>query len=57
MFSDRTSPAEFIVPYDQYMESIKNNYSIGMRFKMRFEGEEAPEQRYGQSLFFPLKYL
>jgi hypothetical protein len=53
MFSDRTSPAEFIVPYDQYMESIKNNYSIGMRFKMRFEGEEAPEQRYDwSSLFF-----
>lgn len=43
----RTSPSEFIVPYDQYMESVKNNYSIGMRFKMRFEGEEAPEQRYG----------
>ncbi|KAL0429668.1 UNVERIFIED_CONTAM: Auxin response factor 2B [Sesamum radiatum] len=42
----RTSPAEFIVPYDQYMESVKNNYSIGMRFKMRFEGEEAPEQRF-----------
>lgn len=42
----RTSPADFIVPYDQYMESVKNNYSIGMRFKMRFEGEEAPEQRY-----------
>lgn len=57
MFSNRTSPAEFIVPYDQYMESLKNNYSIGMRFKMRFEGEEAPEQRYGQSLIFPLKFL
>ncbi|RYR44899.1 hypothetical protein Ahy_A08g041175 isoform D [Arachis hypogaea] len=42
----RTSPAEFIVPYDQYMESLKNNYTIGMRFKMRFEGEEAPEQRF-----------
>jgi len=28
------------------MESLKNSYSIGMRFKMRFEGEEAPEQRY-----------
>ncbi|KAG5014415.1 hypothetical protein JHK85_020551 [Glycine max] len=41
-----TSPAEFIVPYDQYMESLKNNYTIGMRFKMRFEGEEAPEQRF-----------
>ncbi|KAH0922802.1 hypothetical protein HID58_022820 [Brassica napus] len=42
----RTSPSEFIVPFDQYMESVKNNYSIGMRFKMRFEGEEAPEQRF-----------
>ena len=28
------------------MESIKNNYPTGMRFKMRFEGEEALEQRY-----------
>ncbi|XP_050378925.1 auxin response factor 2 [Argentina anserina] len=45
-YKPRTSPAEFIVPFDQYMESIKNNYSIGMRFKMRFEGEEAPEQRF-----------
>ncbi|GMI76666.1 ORESARA 14, ARF1-BINDING PROTEIN, auxin response factor 2, HLS1 SUPPRESSOR [Hibiscus trionum] len=45
-YKPRTSPAEFIVPFDQYMESMKNNYSIGMRFKMRFEGEEAPEQRF-----------
>jgi hypothetical protein len=44
-FDYRTSPSEFIIPYDQYMESVKNNYSIGMRFRMRFEGEEAPEQR------------
>ncbi|GAB4860355.1 Auxin response factor 2A [Ancistrocladus abbreviatus] len=45
-YKPRTSPAEFIVPFDQYKESMKNNYSIGMRFKMRFEGEEAPEQRF-----------
>ncbi|MBA0685539.1 hypothetical protein Goari_013195, partial [Gossypium aridum] len=45
-YKPRTSPAEFIVPFNQYMESVKNNYSIGMRFKMRFEGEEAPEQRF-----------
>ncbi|KAF7840235.1 Auxin response factor 2 [Senna tora] len=45
-YKPRTSPSEFIVPYDQYMESLKNNYTIGMRFKMRFEGEEAPEQRF-----------
>ena len=44
-FMFRTSPSEFVVPYDQYMESIKKSYTIGMRFKMRFEGEEAPEQR------------
>ncbi|KAI8012540.1 Auxin response factor 2B [Camellia lanceoleosa] len=40
------SPAEFIVPFDQYMKSVKSNYSVGMRFKMRFEGEEAPEQKF-----------
>uniref|UniRef100_K3XEZ7 Auxin response factor n=1 Tax=Setaria italica TaxID=4555 RepID=K3XEZ7_SETIT len=45
-YKPRTSPSEFIIPYDQYMESLKNNYSIGMRFRMRFEGEEAPEQRF-----------
>ncbi|OIV97014.1 hypothetical protein TanjilG_03588 [Lupinus angustifolius] len=45
-YKPRTSPAEFIVPYNQYMESLKNRYTIGMRFKMRFEGEEAPEQRF-----------
>ncbi|KAL5724479.1 hypothetical protein ACHQM5_007735 [Ranunculus cassubicifolius] len=45
-YKPRTSPAEFIIPYDQYMESVKKNYSEGMKFKMRFEGEEAPEQRF-----------
>ncbi|KAF3430916.1 hypothetical protein FNV43_RR25646 [Rhamnella rubrinervis] len=45
-YKPRTSPAEFIVPCEEYMESIENNYPIGMRFKMRFEGEEAPEQRF-----------
>ncbi|KAJ9709995.1 hypothetical protein PVL29_001460 [Vitis rotundifolia] len=45
-YKPRTSPAEFIVPFDQYMEAVKNHYSIGMRFKMKFEGEEAPEQRF-----------
>ncbi|PKA55277.1 Auxin response factor 2 [Apostasia shenzhenica] len=45
-YKPRTSPSEFIIPYSLYMESLKNNHSIGMRFKMRFEGEEAPEQRF-----------
>ncbi|KAG8089893.1 hypothetical protein GUJ93_ZPchr0011g27082 [Zizania palustris] len=45
-YKPRTSPAEFVVPYDRYMESLKRNHSIGTRFKMGFEGEEAPEQRF-----------
>ncbi|PKU60181.1 Auxin response factor 2 [Dendrobium catenatum] len=48
---NRTSPSDFIIPCTQYMESLKNNHSIGMRFKIRFEGEEAPEQRYGGTLY------
>ncbi|KAM1245477.1 hypothetical protein ACFX13_037531 [Malus domestica] len=58
-YKPRTSPAEFIVPFDQYMESVENNYSIGMRFKMRFEGEEAPlllsfflDAKYSRVTFF-----
>ncbi|XP_038713776.1 auxin response factor 2B-like isoform X2 [Tripterygium wilfordii] len=45
-YKPRTSPAEFIIPFDKYMESLKSDHSVGMRFKMRFEGEEAPEQRF-----------
>ncbi|NP_001307013.1 Auxin response factor 24-like [Zea mays] len=45
-YKPRTSPAEFVVSRDRYYESLKRNYSIGMRFKMRFEGEEAAEQRF-----------
>ena len=42
----RNSLAEFIIPIDKYRESVKINYAIGMRFKMKFEAEEATEQRY-----------
>ncbi|KAJ9180460.1 hypothetical protein P3X46_008699 [Hevea brasiliensis] len=45
-YKPRTSPAEFIIPVDKYAESVKNSFTIGMRFKMRFEAEEAPEQRF-----------
>ncbi|KAK4785939.1 hypothetical protein SAY86_002628 [Trapa natans] len=45
-YKPRTSPAEFIIPLDKYLESVEVNYTIGMRFKMKFEGEEAPEQRF-----------
>ncbi|XVF44386.1 hypothetical protein PTKIN_Ptkin02bG0115600 [Pterospermum kingtungense] len=40
------SPAEFVVPIHKYIESIKNNYPTGLRF----EGEEAPEQRFSGTM-------
>nr|GMD62817.1 auxin response factor 2-like [Ipomoea batatas] len=43
-YKPRTNAAEFIIPYD--LEPLKNKYSIGMRIKLRFEGEEAHEQRF-----------
>ncbi|XP_057824431.2 auxin response factor 1-like isoform X2 [Cryptomeria japonica] len=45
LYKPRTGPSEFIIPYDQYMEAMSSNLSVGMRFKMRFEEEAAPEQR------------
>eukprot|EP00268_Persea_americana_P031636 TRINITY_DN30857_c1_g1_i2.p1 TRINITY_DN30857_c1_g1~~TRINITY_DN30857_c1_g1_i2.p1 ORF type:complete len:798 (+),score=174.90 TRINITY_DN30857_c1_g1_i2:46-2439(+) len=45
-YRPRASPMEFIVPYDQYMDTLKKNYSIGMRFRMRFEGEEGADKRF-----------
>eukprot|EP01018_Ginkgo_biloba_P011151 Gb_12414 [translate_table: standard] len=45
-YKPRTSPSEFIIPYNKYLEAANSNLSVGMRFKMRFEGEEAPERRF-----------
>ncbi|KAJ7536068.1 hypothetical protein O6H91_12G055600 [Diphasiastrum complanatum] len=45
-YNPRTSPAEFVIPYHKYVNSFKQNLSVGMRFKMRFETEESSERRY-----------
>lgn len=45
-YNPRTSPAEFVVPYHKYVKSLNQPISIGMRFKMRFETEDAAERRY-----------
>lgn len=43
-YKPRTS--QFIISLNKYLETIKNGYEVGMRFKMRFEGEESPERRF-----------
>lgn len=43
-YKPRTS--QFIVGLNKYLEAVKHRYSVGMRFKMNFEGEEIPEKRF-----------
>ncbi|XP_020595729.1 auxin response factor 9-like [Phalaenopsis equestris] len=43
-YKPRTS--QFIIGVNKYLEAINNGFSLGMRFKMRFEGEDVPEKRY-----------
>ena len=45
LFVIRTSRSEFIVSVNKYLEAQNLKLSVGMRFKMRFEGEEVPERR------------
>ncbi|XP_058095878.1 auxin response factor 9-like isoform X2 [Magnolia sinica] len=43
-YKPRTS--QFIIGLNKYLEAVNNRFSVGMRFKMRFEGEDAPERRF-----------
>ncbi|KAL6848662.1 hypothetical protein ACP4OV_021245 [Aristida adscensionis] len=42
----RLSQSEFIIPYSMFMKSLSRPFSAGMRFKMRYESEDATERRY-----------
>ncbi|KAF2294070.1 hypothetical protein GH714_007261 [Hevea brasiliensis] len=44
-YKRRTSCSEFIVSVNKYLEAWRPKLSVGMRFKMSFEGEEVPERR------------
>ncbi|XAR70154.1 hypothetical protein NMG60_11026924 [Bertholletia excelsa] len=43
-YKPRTS--QFIIGLNKYLEAVNNKFAVGMRFKMRFEGEESPERRF-----------
>lgn len=38
--------SQFIIGLNKYLESVDSGYKVGMRFKMRFEGEDTPERRF-----------
>ncbi|GAU37396.1 hypothetical protein TSUD_361010, partial [Trifolium subterraneum] len=44
-YKPRTS--QFIVGLNKYLAAVNNyKFSVGMRFKMRFEGDDSPERRF-----------
>ncbi|EEF43383.1 hypothetical protein RCOM_1311830 [Ricinus communis] len=47
-YKPRTS--QFIISLNKYLEAINNKFSVGMRFKMRFEGEDSPERRFSGTI-------
>jgi hypothetical protein len=44
-FFCRVSSSEFIIPVNKFMKSLDCSYSVGMRFRMRFETEDSAERR------------
>lgn len=49
-YKPRASPSSFVVPVDKLAKSLLNDMSVGMRFKMRFEGEDASERSYAGTI-------
>ncbi|KAG9153380.1 hypothetical protein Leryth_017285 [Lithospermum erythrorhizon] len=49
-YKPRTSRSEFIVSVNKYLEAQSNKLSVGMRFKMGFEGDEVPERRFSGTI-------
>ncbi|PIA48925.1 hypothetical protein AQUCO_01300067v1 [Aquilegia coerulea] len=43
-YKPRTS--QFIISLNKYLEAVDHGFTVGMRFKMRFEGEDSPERRF-----------
>ncbi|MFS7904851.1 putative auxin response factor [Helianthus anomalus] len=38
--------SKFIIGLNKYIEAVNNCFTIGMRFKMGFEGDDSPERRH-----------
>jgi hypothetical protein len=53
----RLSQSEFIIPYSKFMKSFSQQFSAGLRFKMRYESDDASERRlvFSKTLF--LSYM
>ncbi|OWM77403.1 hypothetical protein CDL15_Pgr016800 [Punica granatum] len=45
-YDPRSTTSQFITPYRKFFKSLDCSFTPGMRFKMRFEGEDASGQRW-----------
>ena len=36
-----------MIPYHKFLKAEENNFTVGSRFKMKFESDESTERRYG----------
>lgn len=45
-YATLTRTSQFIIGLNKYLEAVSHGFSVGMRFKMKFEGEESPERRF-----------
>ncbi|GKV40094.1 hypothetical protein SLEP1_g47766 [Rubroshorea leprosula] len=41
---------QFIISVNKYLEAVNNKFAVGMRFKMRFEGEDSPVRRFSGTI-------
>ncbi|XP_015956412.1 auxin response factor 3 isoform X1 [Arachis duranensis] len=44
-YNPRVSSSDFIIPVHKFLKSLDYSYSVGMRFRMRFETEDAADRR------------
>ncbi|KAJ8460743.1 hypothetical protein OPV22_033669 [Ensete ventricosum] len=44
-YNPRVSSSEFLVPYRKFVKSLTNSISVGMRFKLLYERDDAADRR------------
>ncbi|XP_024398385.1 auxin response factor 7 isoform X2 [Physcomitrium patens] len=50
IYNPRTSPSEFVIPYNKFLKAMDNKLAVGSRFRMKFESEESSERRFAGTI-------
>ncbi|WJX74213.1 hypothetical protein P8452_57888 [Trifolium repens] len=56
-YSPRAIHADFVVPYQKYVKSIRSLVTTGTRFKMKFEMDESSERRFSGGIVIGMSDL